>query len=39
VNVFREANIEEFIDRHFNEQRLHAALGRGAPEECCKGAQ
>jgi putative transposase len=27
------ANIEEFIDRYYNQQRLHSALGYRSPEE------
>ncbi len=27
------ANIEEFIDRYYNRQRLHSALGYRPPEE------
>jgi transposase InsO family protein len=27
------ANIEEFIERYYNQQRLHSALGYCSPEE------
>jgi len=27
------ANIEEFIKRYYNQQRLHSALGYRSPEE------
>jgi hypothetical protein len=33
------ANIEEFIDRYYNQQRLHSALGYRPPEEFERHAQ
>ena len=32
-------NIEEFIDRYYNQQRLHSALGYRSPEEFERHAQ